>query len=55
MVLIHYKKTDHNQFIIEVPTTTPIEDLIQMLVESKLPDNKVNNIRIEIDLFACGL
>jgi len=34
MVLVHYKKTDHNQFIVEVPGAIMIEDLIAMLVES---------------------
>lgn len=34
MVLVHYKKTDHNQFIVEVPGTIMTEDLIDLLVES---------------------
>jgi hypothetical protein len=31
---VHYKKTDHNQFIVEVPGDIMIEDLITMLVDS---------------------
>jgi len=42
MVLIHYKKTDYNQFYFEAPAATPIELLIEQLVE-------VNNMRIVID------
>jgi len=33
MVLIHYKKTDYNQFLYEVPASTPIEQVINELVE----------------------
>ncbi len=35
MVLVHYKKTDHNQFIVEVPGSIMIDELIPLLVESK--------------------
>lgn len=34
MVLVHYKKTDHNQFIVEVPGSIMVEDLTALLAES---------------------
>jgi hypothetical protein len=55
MVFIHFKKTDHNQFLTEVTKDTMIEDLIELLVKSRCINNIVNNMRIEIDLFACAL
>ena len=36
MVLLHYKKTDHNQFIHQAPGTTPVKDVIDQLIESIL-------------------
>ena len=33
MVLIHYKKTDKNQFLYETTVTIPIEELLPQLVE----------------------
>jgi len=42
MVLIHYKKTDYNQFFFECPAVSPIDIAIEDLV-------KVNNLRITID------
>lgn len=35
MVLLHYKKTDHNQFLFETLGTRPIGEIIDELVESK--------------------
>lgn len=35
MVLLHYKKTDHNQFLYEIPGATQIAEVIQELVASK--------------------
>lgn len=32
MVLIHYKKTEHNQFLYETPGTTPNDEVIKNLV-----------------------
>lgn len=37
MVLIHYKKTDLNQFLYECPASTPVELVIHDLVESISP------------------
>lgn len=34
MVLIHYKKTETNQFLYETPANTPIEVVLKELVES---------------------
>ena len=34
MVLLHYKKTDHNQFLYEAPAATPVNELLQALVDS---------------------
>ena len=34
MVLIHYKKTEFNQFLYEVSNETPVEKVIDNLVES---------------------
>lgn len=34
MVLLHYKKTDHNQFLYEVPGDTLVADVVDQLVES---------------------
>lgn len=35
MVLLHYKKTDHNQFLYETVGTRQVADVIDELVESK--------------------
>lgn len=42
MVLIHYKKTDYDQFYYETTTDTKVEKLIEELVE-------INNLRIVLD------
>jgi len=42
MVLIHYKKTDYDQFFYETPADKKIEDLIEELVT-------INNLRIVLD------
>lgn len=34
MVLLHYKKTDHNQFLYELPGDTLVEQVVDELVES---------------------
>ena len=34
MVLLHYKKTDHNQFLYEVPGDTLVAEVIDQLVQS---------------------
>jgi hypothetical protein len=48
MVLVHYKKTDYNQFYYEAPASSPIETLIEQLVE-------VNNLRIAIDVLSVAM
>ncbi len=35
MVILHYKKTDLNQFLMETHTGIPIEDLLNDVCESK--------------------
>lgn len=42
MVLIHYKKTDYDQFFFETSSSRKVEELIEELVE-------VNNLRIVLD------
>lgn len=42
MVLIHYKKSDQNQFLYESTVQIPVEDLLKELVE-------VNNLRLKVD------
>lgn len=37
MVLLHYKKTDHNQFLYEVNGNTPISEVLEQIVESIFP------------------
>ena len=38
MVLLHYKKTDHNQFLYETSGNRLIDDVINELVESRTQD-----------------
>jgi uncharacterized protein YndB with AHSA1/START domain len=35
MVLLHYKKTEHNQFLFETTVNAPVEKVIEELVEGK--------------------
>ncbi len=35
MVFLHYKKTDTNQFIYETKASTPIEEVLNDLVEGR--------------------
>lgn len=35
MVVLHYKKTDLNQFLFETHTAIPVDDLVNELCESK--------------------
>jgi hypothetical protein len=42
MVLIHYKKSDQNQFLYESTVQIPVEDLLKELVE-------LNNLRLKVD------
>lgn len=42
MVLLHYKKTETNQFLYETKASSSIDDLIKELID-------VNNKRIYID------
>jgi hypothetical protein len=36
MVLLHYKKTEMNQFLYETPANTPIEIIIKEMTESSI-------------------
>lgn len=53
MVLLHYKKTDHNQFLYELPGDTRVADAVSILAECKPHPISVNNLRIQLDIFAC--
>lgn len=55
MVLLHYKKTDHNQFLYEVPGNTPVSEVLEQIVESIFNLIQVNNMRIQLDIFACSI
>ncbi len=46
MVLIHYKKTDFNQFLFETTVNIPVDELIKQLVESNEKNNLLNSIAI---------
>lgn len=48
MVLIHYKKTEHNQFLYETPGATPNEEVIKGLVE-------INNMRVILDQLSVAI
>lgn len=55
MVLLHYKKTDHNQFLYEVPGDSRVADVVDQLVKSTNQFILVNNMRIQLDVFACAI
>jgi hypothetical protein len=55
MVLLHYKKTDHNQFLYETIGNRIVTDIIDELVESTNLFHIVNNMRIKVDIFACAI
>jgi hypothetical protein len=55
MVLLHYKKSDHNQFMMECPGNTPVTEVVDMVVECKFVIIVVNNMRIRLDIFACAV
>jgi hypothetical protein len=48
MVLLHYKKTDLNQFLYETYCDIPVEQLLEELVE-------INNLRLKLDRAAVAL
>jgi hypothetical protein len=48
MVLIHYKKSDTNQFLYKTTAPTPITELIDDLV-------KVHNLRLVLDRLAISI
>lgn len=48
MVLLHYKKTEHNQFLYETTVNSPIEKVIDELVE-------VSNLRVVLDRLAVAV
>ena len=48
MVLIHYKKSDTNQFLYKTNAPTPITELIDDLV-------KVHNLRLVLDRLAISI
>jgi len=45
MVLLHFKRTDHNQFLYETVTSISIDKLVVELVD-------INNMRLKIDRLA---
>ena len=47
MVVLHYKKTDLNQFLYETHSQVKIDDLINEVCESKYLNIKISNF----DLF----
>jgi hypothetical protein len=47
MVVLHYKKTDLNQFLYETHSQVKIDDLINEVCESKCLNIKIS----DIDLF----
>lgn len=53
MVLLHYKKIDHNQFLYETTATKEVGEIVQELAESISYPTLVNNMRIKLDIFAC--
>lgn len=48
MVLIHFKKSDQNQFLYETTVSIPVDDLLQELVE-------LNNLRLKVDRLAVSM
>ena len=48
MVLLHFKKTEGNQFLYETTTAIPVDDLVNEICE-------VNNLRNRIDRAAMAL
>jgi len=48
MVLIHFKKSDHNQFLFDTVTSIPTDELLKQLIE-------INNLRLKIDRLAMAL
>lgn len=48
MVLIHYKKSDQNQFLHETTVQNKVEDVLKELVE-------LNNLRLKVDRLAVSL
>lgn len=48
MVVLHYKKTEHNQFLYETLTCIKIEELLKELV-------LMNNLRNKVDRLAVAL
>lgn len=48
MVLIHFKKSDNNQFLYESTVQIPVEDLVAELVD-------VNNTRLKVDRLAVSM
>jgi hypothetical protein len=48
MVLIHYKKSDYNQFLFSTPSSTPVSSVIASLIS-------INNMRLILDRLCCSL
>jgi hypothetical protein len=48
MVMIHYKKSDQNQFLYESTVTIPVDDIITELVA-------LNNMRLKVDRLAVSM
>jgi hypothetical protein len=43
MVVLHYKKGDANQFLMNMPAQTPVEEMVKMVCESKFKSTLFNN------------
>ena len=51
MVVLHYKKTDLNQFLYETHSQVKIDDLINEVCESKLHAQECLQYKFELQLF----
>lgn len=48
MVILHVKRSDLNQFLVNAPATIPVADLVNLLVE-------INNMRLKVDRASVAL
>lgn len=49
MVLIHFKKSEKNSFILEVPSDTLVCEVLAQIIECRLWIYSDNNIRMYLD------
>ncbi len=49
MVLIHFKKSEKNSFLLEFPNDTRIPDILKKIIECRTINILDNNIRIYLD------